>query len=308
MTIDAQANLRTLRDVLRYAVTRFSERPIFFGHGQLDAFDEAAFLVTRALKLPMERMEIFLDAFLTHAEINTLIQLIERRVKKRVPVAYLLGEAWLQGYRFSVDARVIIPRSFIAELLKDQLSPWIDDPAAVGSVLDLCTGSGCLAIIAADLFPTARVDAVDISVDALAVAAHNVEDYGLTDRVQLIESDLFRELGDSRYDLILCNPPYVTDEALGRLPDEYSHEPTLALAGGADGLDVVRRVLAQARAHLLPAGALVVEVGDGRAAVERAWPQLALAWATTSAGDDMVFLARAADLPAVAAAARTVAA
>jgi ribosomal protein L3 glutamine methyltransferase len=308
MTIDAQANLRTLRDVLRYAVTRFNERPIFFGHGQLDAFDEAAFLVTRALKLPMERMDIFLDAFLTHAEINTLIQLIERRVKKRVPVAYLLGEAWLQGYRFSVDARVIIPRSFIAELLKDQLSPWIADPATVGSVLDLCTGSGCLAIIAADLFPNARVDAVDISVDALAVAARNVEDYGLTDRVQLIESDLFRELGDSRYDLILCNPPYVTDEALTRLPDEYSHEPTLALAGGADGLDLVRRVLAEARAHLLPAGTLVVEVGDGRAAVERAWPQLALTWATTSAGDDMVFLARAADLPAVAVAPRTVAA
>jgi ribosomal protein L3 glutamine methyltransferase len=308
MTIDAQANLRSIRDVLRYAVTRFNERPIFFGHGQLDAFDEAAFLVTRAMKLPLERMEIFLDAFLTHAEINTMIELIERRVKKRVPVAYLLGEAWLQGYRFNVDSRVIIPRSFIAELLKDQLAPWVSNPGSVRSVLDLCTGSGCLAIIAADLFADARVDAVDISVDALAVAAHNVEDYGLRDRVRLIESDLYEQLGASRYDLILCNPPYVTDQALSTLPHEYSHEPTLALAGGPDGLDVVRRVMAEARARLNPQGLLVVEVGDGRAAVEREYPRVPVIWATTSAGDDMVFLVRAEDLPARAPATRSVAA
>jgi len=305
MTIDAQANLRSLRDVLRYAVTRFNERPIFFGHGQLDAFDEAAFLVTRAMKLPLERMEIFLDAFLTHGEINTLIELIERRVKKRVPVAYLLGEAWLQGYRFNVDSRVIIPRSFIAELLKDQLAPWVADPGAVRSVLDLCTGSGCLAVIAADLFVNAQVDAVDISVDALAVAARNVEEYRLGDRVRLTESDLFEALGASRYDLILCNPPYVTDHALSKLPREYSHEPTLALAGGPDGLDVVRRVMAEARAHLNPQGLLVVEVGDGRAEVEREYPRVPVTWATTSAGDDMVFVVRAEDLPAQAPATRS---
>jgi ribosomal protein L3 glutamine methyltransferase len=305
MTIDAQANLRSLRDVLRYAVTRFNERPIFFGHGQLDAFDEAAFLVTRAMKLPLERMEIFLDAFLTHGEINTLIELIERRVKKRVPVAYLLGEAWLQGYRFNVDSRVIIPRSFIAELLKDQLAPWVADPGAVRSVLDLCTGSGCLAVIAADLFANAQVDAVDISVDALAVAARNVEEYRLGDRVRLTESDLFEALGASRYDLILCNPPYVTDHALSKLPREYSHEPTLALAGGPDGLDVVRRVMAEARAHLNPQGLLVVEVGDGRAEVEREYPRVPVTWATTSAGDDMVFVVRAEDLPAQAPATRS---
>jgi len=308
MSIDAIANLRTLRDVLRYAVTRFNERPIFFGHGQLDAFDEAAFLVTRAMKLPLERMDIFLDAFLTHAEINSLIELIERRVKKRVPVAYLLGEAWLQGYRFFVDSRVIIPRSFIAELLKDELKPWLPDPAAVRSVLDLCTGSGCLAVIAADLFVNASVDAVDISVDALAVAARNVEEYGLADRVRLIESDLFQALGASRYDLILCNPPYVTDKALSKLPREYSHEPTLALAGGPDGLDVVRRVVADARGRLNPQGLLVVEVGDGRAEVEREYPQTPVTWATTSAGDDMVFMVRAEDLPARIPATRTVAA
>jgi ribosomal protein L3 glutamine methyltransferase len=308
MTIDAQANLRSLRDVLRYAVTRFNERPIFYGHGQLDAFDEAAFLVTRAMKLPMERMDVFLDAFLTHAEINSLIELIERRVKKRVPVAYLLGEAWLQGYRFNVDSRVIIPRSFIAELLKDHLAPWLADPDGVRSILDLCTGSGCLGIIAADLFPAARVDAVDISVDALAVAARNVEEYGIGERVRLIESDLFQELAQSRYDLILCNPPYVTDQALGKLPREYSHEPTLALAGGPDGLDVVRRVMAEARAHLNPQGLLVVEVGDGRPAVEREYPKTPVVWATTSGGDDMVLVARAEDLPAPAAAPRSAAA
>ena len=308
MTIDAQANLRSLRDVLRYAVTRFNDRPIFFGHGQLDAFDEAALLVMRSMKLPLERMDVFLDAFLTHAEINTLIELIERRVKKRVPVAYLLGEAWLQGYRFFVDARVIIPRSFIAELLKDQLAPWIGDPASVRSVLDLCTGSGCLAVIAADLFPNAKVDAVDISVDALAVAARNVEEYSLGDRVRLVESDLFQDLKSSRYDLILCNPPYVTDQALAELPREYSHEPTLALAGGPDGLDIVRRVMAEARAHLNPQGLLVVEVGDGRPAFEQEYPRMPVVWATTSAGDDMVFVARAEDLSVQAPAARSAAA
>ncbi|MBV8208955.1 MAG: 50S ribosomal protein L3 N(5)-glutamine methyltransferase [Burkholderiaceae bacterium] len=308
MTIDAQANLRSMRDVLRYAVTRFSERPIFFGHGQLDAFDEAAFLVTRALKLPFERMEMFLDAFLTHAEINTLIELVERRVKKRVPVAYLLGEAWLQGYHFHVDSRVIIPRSFIAELLKDRLCPWVADPATVRSVLDLGTGSGCLAVIAADVFPDAAVDAVDISVDALAVATHNVEEYGLSERVRVIESDLFENLGSSRYDLIVCNPPYVTDEALAKLPHEYSHEPTLALAGGPDGLDVVRRVVAQARTRLNAQGLLVIEVGDGRAAFEREYPRLPVVWATTSAGDDMVLFAKAEDLPIEASAPRSAAA
>jgi ribosomal protein L3 glutamine methyltransferase len=301
MTIDAQANLRTLRDVLRYAVTRFSEKTLFFGHGQIDAFDEACFMVMRALSLPLERMDVFLDAFLTHAEIHSLIELIERRVKKRLPAAYLVGEAWLQGYRFSVDARVIVPRSFIAELLKDGISPWIAEPDAVRSVLDLCTGSACLAIIAADVFPQARVDAVDISVDALAVAARNVEDYSLGDRVRLLESDLFEAVAGEVYDLIICNPPYVTDASLSRLPREYTHEPTLALAGGPDGLDVVRRVVAAARRHLSPDGVLVVEVGDGRAAIERESPGAPLTWATTSGGEDMVFVMRAADVPMLAA-------
>jgi ribosomal protein L3 glutamine methyltransferase len=298
MTIDAQANLRTLRDVLRYAVTRFSEKPIFFGHGQVDAFDEAAFLVMRVLSLPLNRMDVFLDAFLTHAEIHTLIELIERRVKKRLPAAYLVGEAWLQGYRFHVDARVIVPRSFIAELLKEQMAPWISDASAVRTVLDLCTGSGCLAVIAADVFPHAHIDAIDISVDALAVAARNVENYGLADRIRLVESDLFEAICSQRYDLIICNPPYVTDASLAKLPSEYTHEPTLALAGGPEGLDVVRRVVASARRHLDSDGVLVVEVGDGRAHVEREYPRMPLTWATTAGGDDMVFVVHAKDLPA----------
>jgi len=207
-----------------------------------------------------------------------------------------------------VDSRVIIPRSFIAELLKDRLCPWVADPATVRSVLDLGTGSGCLAVIAADVFPDAAVDAVDISVDALAVATHNVEEYGLSERVRVIESDLFENLGSSRYDLIVCNPPYVTDEALAKLPHEYSHEPTLALAGGPDGLDVVRRVVAQARTRLNAQGLLVIEVGDGRAAFEREYPRLPVVWATTSAGDDMVLFAKAEDLPIEASAPRSAAA
>jgi ribosomal protein L3 glutamine methyltransferase len=188
------------------------------------------------------------------------------------------------------------------------MAPWVQDPASVASILDLCTGSGCLAIIAADVFANAKVEAADISVDALAVAARNVEDYGLGDRMRLVESDLFQGLGASRYDLILCNPPYVTDQALSKLPREYAHEPTLALAGGPDGLDVVRRVMAEVGAHLNPQGLLVIEVGDGRAAVEREYPRLPMTWATTSAGDGMVFVVRAEDLHAQAPAARPVAA
>ncbi len=297
ISIDAKANLRTIRDTVRFAVTRFNEAGLFFGHGQIDAYDEAVFLVLRALSLPLERMEVFLDAFLTMGEINSLLQLIDRRVRSRLPAAYLLNEAWLQGYRFYVDTRCIVPRSFIAELLKDELQPWIADPAAVHEVLDLCTGSGCLAIMAAHVFAHARVDAVDVSVDALAVAGRNVEDYGLRARVRLLSSNLYEAIEGRRYDLILCNPPYVTGAAMDALPQEYRHEPRLALAGGADGMDLVRTIVRKARSHLAPGGVLVVEVGDGREAVERSFPDLPLTWLTTSAGDDMVFLAHEEDLP-----------
>jgi ribosomal protein L3 glutamine methyltransferase len=297
MNIDAKANLRTLRDALRYAVTRFNESNLFYGHGQIDAFDEASFLIMRALSLPVERLEIFLDAFLTIGEINSLLQLIDRRVRSRMPAAYLLNEAWLQGYRFYVDTRCIIPRSFIAELLRDDMQPWIEEPAAVRNVLDLCTGSACLAVLASHVFPNAQIDAADLSVDALAVATRNVEDYGLRSRVRLICSNLFEALEGRRYDVILCNPPYVTSSSMSHLPPEYRHEPQMALAGGEDGMDIVRRVVREARAHLEPGGTLFVEVGDGRGAVERSFPDLPLTWVTTSAGDNMVFLVQEEDLP-----------
>jgi ribosomal protein L3 glutamine methyltransferase len=296
MSIDAQANLRTLRDALRFAVTRFNESGVFFGHGQADAFDEAVFLVMRSLNLPIERLDVFLDAYLTHAEINTLIQQIDLRVKKRIPVAYILKEAWLQDYRFHVDERAIIPRSFIAELLKDELQPWVADPAKVADVLDLCTGSGCLAVMAADAFPRAKVDAVDVSKEALQVAKLNVAEYRLEDRITLHEGDLFTPVNSRRYDLILCNPPYVTDASMSRLPKEYTHEPKLALAGGPDGMNVIKRLLREARAHLKRGGVLVVEVGGERATVEKQFKDVPMTWLTTSAGDDMVFMTRQEEL------------
>ena len=294
--IDAQANLRTLRDVLRFAVTRFNESHVFFGHGQADAFDEAVFLVMRSLNLPIERLDVFLDAYLTHAEINTLIQQVDLRVKKRMPVAYILKEAWLQGYKFYVDERAIIPRSFIAELLKDELQPWVADPTKVTDVLDLCTGSGCLAVMAADVFPRAKIDAVDLSKDALQVARKNVADYRLEDRISLHEGDLFSPVGQRRYDVILCNPPYVTDASMARLPKEYTHEPKMALAGGIDGMNVIKRLLREARAHLKRGGVLIVEVGGERATVEKQFKDVPMTWLTTSAGDDMVFLTRQEEL------------
>ena len=297
MSIDAQANLRTIRDVLRYAVTRMNEGGVFFGHGQVDAVDEALFLVLRSLQLPIERADLFLDAFLTHAEINSLIQMIDQRVRKRVPAAYVLREAWLQGYRFYIDERAIVPRSFLAELLKDGLAPWVQKPEAVADVLDMCTGSGCLAIIAADVFPAAQVDAVDVSPDALAVAKRNIADYQMTARVHAVQSDLYGDLPSKRYDIILCNPPYVTDESMAALPREYQLEPKLALAGGADGMSVVRRVVRAARGYLKRGGLLFVEVGGGRAAAEQTLKDVPLTWLTTSDGDDTVFMAKQEELP-----------
>jgi ribosomal protein L3 glutamine methyltransferase len=297
MSIDAQANLRTIRDVLRYAVTRMNEGGVFLGHGQVDAVDEALFLVLRSLQLPPERADLFLDAFLTHAEINSLIQAIDQRVRKRIPAAYILREAWLQGYKFYVDERAIIPRSFLAELLKDGLAPWVQKPEAVADVLDMCTGSGCLAIMAADIFDTAHVDAVDVSPDTLAVAKRNIADYQLTKRVTAVQSDLYGDLPSKRYDIILCNPPYVTDESMAALPREYQQEPKLALAGGADGMAIVRRLVRGARGYLKRGGLLFVEVGGGRAAAEQALKEVPLTWLTTSDGDDTVFMAKQEELP-----------
>ena len=293
---DDTESLITVRDWLRFAVSRFNEAKLFFGHGSDNAFDEAAYLILHTLHLPLDRLEPFLDASLTHGEAESVKAVIERRVTARVPAAYLTGEAWLTGHRFRVDERVIVPRSFIAELLADQLAPWVEDADTVSSVLDLCTGSGCLAILAAEAFGQAQVDAVDLSADALAVAALNVADYGLDERIRLVESDLFAALDGSTYDVIISNPPYVNAESVAALPAEYQAEPALALGSGSDGLDATRRILAAAPAHLNPGGVLVVEIGHNRDVLEAAYPALPFTWLDTAGGDQFVFMLRREDL------------
>jgi ribosomal protein L3 glutamine methyltransferase len=282
--------LETVRDWLRWAVTRFGEAKLAFGHGTTNAYDEAAYLLLHALHLPLDRLEPFLDARLTQAERSHVAALFARRIDERVPAAYITGEAWLGEFRFHVDKRVIVPRSFIAELLPDGLAPYVGDGAAIHEALDLCTGSGCLAILLARAFPKAQLDAADISASALAVARINVKRYGLGARIRLIESNLFSALGAKRYDLIVSNPPYVTGGGMRRLPREYRHEPRIALAGGRDGLAVVRKILRAAAAHLAPRGLLVVEVGAGRRRVERAFPYIEFVWPETRAGHP-VFIA-----------------
>lgn len=286
----ARQELVTLRDLIRFAVSVFNGEKLFFGHGSIDAFDEAAYLVLHTLKLPPDKLDPFLDARLTSVEREAVLNVIERRVKERIPAAYLTNEAWLGAHKFYVDQRVIVPRSFIAELLREDLAPWVADPESIESALDLCTGSGCLAILAALTFPHAVVEAVDVSADALDVACRNIGDYALTDRVEPIRSDMFEALAGRRYDLILSNPPYVTAKSMSALPQEYLREPEMALASGVDGLDHVRVILREAPNHLNDGGLLVVEVGFNREGVEAAFPNLPLTWAETSAGDGVVFL------------------
>jgi ribosomal protein L3 glutamine methyltransferase len=295
---DDTESLVTVRDWLRFAVSRFNEAQLFFGHGSDNAFDEAAYLILHTLHLPLDRLDPFLDASLTHGESEQVQAVIERRVRERLPAAYLTKEAWLVEHRFYVDERVIVPRSFIAELLHEQLAPWTESPDDVEHVLDLCTGSGCLAILAAEAFPQAQVDAVDLSREALEVAARNVADYGLQDRIELIESDLFTALQGRTYDLILSNPPYVNAESVAALPAEYQAEPALALGSGEDGLDATRQILAKAKTHLNPGGLLVVEIGHNRDALEAAYPSLPFTWLDTESGDQFVFMLRREDLPA----------
>jgi ribosomal protein L3 glutamine methyltransferase len=291
-----QTPFLTLRDLLRHAVTRFNRAELYFGHGSSDAHDEAAFLLLSALKLPLDRLDPYLDARLLPEEIDALLKIIDRRANERVPAAYIAKEAWLAGYRFYVDERVIVPRSFIAELIPEHFAPWVADPEAVTDILELCTGSGCLAILMADAFESAQIDAVDISADALEVARRNVDDYGLAYRVSLVESDLYAALPEKTYDLIVTNPPYVNADSMAKLPQEYRHEPQLALAGGADGMDLVRRIVDGARTRLNPGGLLLVEIGNEREHAEAAFPDLELTWISTSAGDDMVFMLTAEQL------------
>jgi ribosomal protein L3 glutamine methyltransferase len=288
--LEAAHQLHTIRDWLRYAVSRFEEAGIFFGHGTQNSYDEAVWLVLSALHLPHDTLENFLDAILTEAERRKLAQLIERRVTERVPTAYLLREAWLGDFKFYVDERVIVPRSFIAELLRDQLAPWVESPEEVTAVADICTGSGCLAILAAHAFPNADVDAVDISDAALAVARKNVADYGLEQHVELLQSDMLSALAGRQYDVILSNPPYVDAPSMDVLPQEYRNEPDLALASGEDGLDHTHTLIAHAAEHLHPGGLLIVEIGHNRDVLEATYPQLPFTWLEVSDGDQYVFL------------------
>ena len=287
----------TVRDLLRFAVSRFNQAELSFGHGSANAYDEAAYLVLHTLHLPLDLLEPFMDARLSAAEIDAVLNVIERRASERVPAAYITQEAWMHGFRFYVDERVIVPRSFIGELLQDGLQPYVEDPEQVSAVLELCTGSGCLAILAAHAFPNADIDAVDLSAPALEVAARNVADYKLDDRIALFEGDLYAPLAQRRYDVIISNPPYVNAASMQELPAEYKHEPEMALAGGADGMDIVRRIIADARNWLTEDGVLVIEIGNERQHVEAAFGGLNLVWLSTSAGDDNVFLIQAADLP-----------
>lgn len=290
------AELVTVRDWLRYAVTRFNRAGCFYGHGLQDAYDEAVYLILHTLALPLDRLEPFLDACIPGDEREEILEVIEKRAVDRLPAAYITGEAWLGEFRFKVDKRVIIPRSYFAELLHDGFTPWVQDPDAVTAAMDMCTGSGCLAILMAFAFPNAEIVAVDISQDALDVAAANIAAYGLEDRIRLVKSDGFAQVPEQRFDFILSNPPYVTREAMDALPAEYLHEPGLALGSGEDGLDLVRKLLADAPRYLAPEGLLAIEVGHNREIVEEAFPALSPTWLSAPSGDDKIFVLEAGQL------------
>jgi ribosomal protein L3 glutamine methyltransferase len=287
----------TVRSLVLEAASRLERSGVAFGHGTANAVDEAAWLVLACLGLPVADLGPALDLAVDAGGAKAVRALVANRIRTRKPAAYLLQEAWLGPHRFYVDERVIVPRSFIAELLRERLAPWVREPSRVRSALDLCTGSGCLAILAALAFPKAKVDAADLSADALEVAARNVADYRLARRVRLVRSDLFAALAGRTYDLVVSNPPYVTAASMRRLPEEYRREPEMALASGRDGLAHTRAILAQAGRHLNPGGLLVVEIGHNRRALERAFPQLPFRWPQVAAGAGYVFVLERADLP-----------
>lgn len=291
----AKGSLKTLRDILRFAISRFNEADLAFGHGTDNAHDEAAYLLLHTLHLPLDVLEPYLDARLLDCEIEQILALVRRRVEERIPVAYLTRQAWQGDFDFYVDERVIVPRSFVYELLGEPLSPWIEYPELIHRALDLCTGSGCLAIQMAHHYPAAQIDAVDISIDALEVAATNVENYQLEERIQLIHTDMFEGLAE-KYDLIVSNPPYVDAESVDNLPPEYLHEPELALGSGIDGLHATREILARAADFLHPHGVLLVEIGHNREILEQQFPHLPFVWLETSGGDGFVFLLTREDL------------
>jgi ribosomal protein L3 glutamine methyltransferase len=293
------AELVTLRDWLRFAVSRFNEAGLSYGHGTNTALDDAAFLLLEGLHLPIDKLDPFLDAHLTMPERVRLGELIAARVTTRKPSAYLLQRTYLHGVPFEVDERAIIPRSFIAELLFTDLfggaGGLIEDVGCVDLVLDLCTGSASLAILAAKVFFRAEVDAVDLSPAALELASRNVAESGERDRIRLYQGDLFAPVGGRRYDLILTNPPYVDAASMAALPPEHRHEPAMALHGGPDGLDIVRRILADAPQHLAPEGGLICEIGAGKAILEAEFPHLPFLWLDTQESAGEVFWLKAPD-------------
>jgi ribosomal protein L3 glutamine methyltransferase len=297
------AELVTVRDLLRHAVTRFAAAGIVFGHGTTTALDEAAFIVLEALHLPVDRLDPWLDCRLLPDERRRIAGLIEARITTRMPAAYLIGRTYLVGVPFRIDARAIIPRSYLAELLPGDLFGGdgdglvlVDDPSAVTRVLDLCTGSGCLAVLAAQRFPEAMIDATDLSADALALARENIADHGLEGRIRLHQGDLFAPVEGYFYDLILANPPYVSETVVAAFPPEYAAEPRMAHAGGADGLDIVRRILADAGRHLADDGWLICEIGEDREILEAEYPELPFLWLDTAESEGEVFALSAGDL------------
>ena len=288
--------LFTIRDWLRFTVSQFEESDIFFGHGTDNSYDEAVWLIMSALHLPHDTLNNFLDAVITEKERKNLAHLIEQRITKRTPTAYLLREAWLRGFKFYVDERVIVPRSFIAELLdfnetgEHGLQPWIEHPELINAAADICTGSGCLGILLANAFPDAMIDVIDISPDAIAVANININNYGLQDQITAIQSDMFAALAGKTYDLIISNPPYVDAPSMATLPTEYRNEPQLALGSGVAGLDHTHTLLTHAAKYLNDDGILVVEIGNNRAALLDAYPDLPFTWLQVESGNQFVFL------------------
>lgn len=290
MTTSDVNELYTLRDWLRFAVSQFEASDIFFGHGTDNAYDEAVWLIMGALHLPHDTLNNFLDARLTTAERQKLARFIDQRITQHKPTAYLVKEAWLQGFKFYVDERVIVPRSFIAELLSEDLSPWIEYPEMIESAADICTGSGCLGILLANSFPNAVIDVIDISPDAIDVANINISNYGLQDQITAIQSDMFSALEGKKYDLIISNPPYVDAPSMAELPAEYRNEPQLALGSGVAGLDHTHIILREAANYLNDDGLLIVEIGHNRDALLDAYPDLPFTWLEVSSGNEFVFL------------------
>ncbi|MFM8233438.1 MAG: 50S ribosomal protein L3 N(5)-glutamine methyltransferase [Candidatus Methylopumilus sp.] len=291
------AELSSIRDWLRYTVSQFESSDIFFGHGTSNAYDEAVWLIFGFLHLPHDTIENFLDASLTGKEKKDLLFLIEKRIKDKIPTAYLLNEAWLRDYKFYVDERVIVPRSLIAELLSENLYPWIDDPEKIFSALDLCSGSGCLGIMMAHSFQNAIIDLVDLSEKALQVAEININHYGLNDRTELIQSDLFDALQDKKYDLIISNPPYVNQASVDSFPMEFLKEPSMALGSGEEGLDHTIRIINEAKRYLNDDGILIVEIGHNKEVLLNKFPILKFQWLDISLGNDFVFMLQKSQLP-----------